>query len=106
MQVIVTVQAKLAMRESGQVLFERPSMEARERYEISIDQAAYFDESNAALDRVSEPTLNFPANFLKNMATSLMHAGTTINGTPSTRMTRSWQMMPPTVVCFHAQNPM
>ena len=38
----------------------------------------------AALDRVSEPTLNFPAAFLKNMATSLMHAGTTINGVPST----------------------
>ena len=39
-------------------------------------------EDIAALDRISEPALNFPAGFLK-MATSFMHAGATVNGTPS-----------------------
>jgi outer membrane lipopolysaccharide assembly protein LptE/RlpB len=52
-QVSVVVQAKLAMRDSGQVLFERAALEARERYEVSIDAQAYFDESNSALDRIS-----------------------------------------------------
>jgi aryl-alcohol dehydrogenase-like predicted oxidoreductase len=37
----------------------------------------------AALERVSEPTLNFPAGVLKTMATSVMHAGATVNGAPS-----------------------
>jgi aryl-alcohol dehydrogenase-like predicted oxidoreductase len=36
----------------------------------------------ASLDRVSEPTLNFPAAFLK-MAASFMHGGATVNGEPS-----------------------
>jgi diketogulonate reductase-like aldo/keto reductase len=36
----------------------------------------------AALDRVSEPTLNFPAGFLA-FAPSFMHAGATVNGEPS-----------------------
>jgi outer membrane lipopolysaccharide assembly protein LptE/RlpB len=52
-QVIVTVQARLTGRATGQVLFDRPSLESRERYEVSIDQVAYFDESTAAIDRVS-----------------------------------------------------
>ena len=40
----------------------------------------------AALDRLSEPALNFPDRFLKNMASSLMHAGATVNGEPSQLM--------------------
>jgi aryl-alcohol dehydrogenase-like predicted oxidoreductase len=36
----------------------------------------------AALDRVSTPTLDFPARFLEN-AGSIMQAGTTVNGQPS-----------------------
>ena len=40
-------------RATGKVLFNRPAMEVRERYEISIDPRAYFDESDAALDRVA-----------------------------------------------------
>lgn len=35
-----------------------------------------------ALNRVSEPTLNFPATFLRS-ASSIMHAGATVNGEPS-----------------------
>lgn len=39
-------------------------------------------EQIAALERVSEPTLNFPAPFLK-MVASIMHGGATVNGVPS-----------------------
>ncbi len=35
-----------------------------------------------ALDRLSEPVLNFPARFLKNAA-NLMHNGATVNGEPT-----------------------
>ena len=35
-----------------------------------------------ALDKLSEPTLNFPAMFLR-FATTIMHAGATVNGEPS-----------------------
>jgi aryl-alcohol dehydrogenase-like predicted oxidoreductase len=39
-------------------------------------------EHIAALDRASEPSLNFPTPFLR-MATSIMHAGATVNGESS-----------------------
>jgi outer membrane lipopolysaccharide assembly protein LptE/RlpB len=52
-QVIVNVQAKLTRRDTGAVLSDQPSIEARERYEVSIDQVAYFDESASAIDRLS-----------------------------------------------------
>jgi len=51
-QVTVVLQAMLTARD-GRVLFNRPSMEIRERYEIAIDPKAYFDESEAAADRMS-----------------------------------------------------
>jgi diketogulonate reductase-like aldo/keto reductase len=35
-----------------------------------------------ALNKVSEPALNFPAGFLQ-FAPSFMHAGSTVNGEPS-----------------------
>jgi hypothetical protein len=38
----------------GTVLFTRPNFEVRERYEISVNAAAYFEESDAALNRVSQ----------------------------------------------------
>ena len=41
-------------RISQKVLFTRPNMEVRERYEISVDAAAYVDESDAALNRLSK----------------------------------------------------
>jgi outer membrane lipopolysaccharide assembly protein LptE/RlpB len=52
-QVIVNIQARLTDRATGKVLYDKPTMEMHERYEISVDQVAYFDESAAALDRVS-----------------------------------------------------
>ncbi len=40
-------------RATNKTIFKRTNMEVRERYEISIDPRAYFDESDAALDRVA-----------------------------------------------------
>jgi hypothetical protein len=53
MQVTVVLQLRLAERESGKVLFDRQSLVARERYELSVDQVAYFEESEVALERLS-----------------------------------------------------
>jgi aryl-alcohol dehydrogenase-like predicted oxidoreductase len=39
----------------------------------------------ASLDALTQPTLNFPADLLKNMSLSLAHAGATVNGEPSVR---------------------
>jgi hypothetical protein len=51
-QVIVQVQARLTAKD-GKVLFDRPNIEFRERYEISTDPKQYLDESQAALQRLS-----------------------------------------------------
>jgi outer membrane lipopolysaccharide assembly protein LptE/RlpB len=51
-QVVVQVQVKLVDK-NGKVLFQRPNVEFRERYEISVDPKQYFDESGAALQRLS-----------------------------------------------------
>jgi hypothetical protein len=47
------IKVTLTERATGKILFNRPSMEARERYEISINPQDYFDESGAGLDRLS-----------------------------------------------------
>jgi len=51
-QILVILRLSLVERATGKVLWERPSMEIRERYEVSIEQQAYFDESQLALDRL------------------------------------------------------
>jgi hypothetical protein len=51
-QVIVNLQIML-MDKAGKVLFNRPNMELRERYEISVDAGTYFDESGPAMDRLA-----------------------------------------------------
>ena len=52
-QLIVNLQVKLTERATGKVLYERPQFEARQRYEISVDPVAYFEESATALDRLA-----------------------------------------------------
>jgi hypothetical protein len=49
----VYLKVTLTERATGKVLFTRPSMEVRERYEVSVDPRTYFDESDSALDRAS-----------------------------------------------------
>jgi hypothetical protein len=50
-QIHVILSLTLRDRAAGTVLFTNPNLEVRERYEISVDQRAYFEESDAALER-------------------------------------------------------
>ena len=52
-QAMVTLHLTLTDRTTKKVLYSRLGAEFRERYEISIDPAAYFDESGTAMQRVS-----------------------------------------------------
>ncbi len=52
-QMSVLLQLNLYERATGKLLFTNPNLEIRERYEISIDPVAYFEESDAAVDRLS-----------------------------------------------------
>jgi hypothetical protein len=52
-QINVYLSLTLRERASGRVLFDRKNLEARERYEISVDQRAYVEESEAAIERLS-----------------------------------------------------
>jgi len=61
-EVHVNVSIRLVDR-SGKILFDRPGMEIRERYEISVDPKVYFDESDVAMRRLA-----------KDMATSMVSA--------------------------------
>jgi hypothetical protein len=53
-QAIVNLQVKLVNRADGKVIYEKQGAEYRERYEISVDPAAYFDESGTAMERLSK----------------------------------------------------
>ena len=52
-QIQANMQLRLTERATGKVLFNRPQFDFRERYEVSVDQAQYFEESEQALDRLS-----------------------------------------------------
>lgn len=52
-QVSVVLNISLVERATGKVLFSRPYLEFRNRYEISNDEINYFDESQTAMDRVA-----------------------------------------------------
>jgi hypothetical protein len=52
-QINAQVQITLRDRSTGATLFTRPSMEVRDRYEISVDPGTYFDETGVALERLS-----------------------------------------------------
>lgn len=52
-QLVVYLQVRL-IDKNGKVLFNRPNLEFRERYEISVDPKQYFDESQPAMQRLSK----------------------------------------------------
>ncbi|MEP7364409.1 MAG: LptE family protein [Acidobacteriota bacterium] len=54
-QMIAVLQVRLTQR-GGKLLFDRPAFEARQRYEISADQLAYFEESGAGIERLAQET--------------------------------------------------
>lgn len=51
-QIIVQIQVRLVGKD-GKVLFTRPNLEFRDRYEISTDPGQYLDESQGTLQRLS-----------------------------------------------------
>ena len=51
-QFSVTMQVSFVAR-GGKVLYSRPSFQSKEQYEISADPKQFFEESDAALDRLS-----------------------------------------------------
>jgi outer membrane lipopolysaccharide assembly protein LptE/RlpB len=51
-QITVQIQYRLLDR-TGKVLISKPNMEFRERYEIAVNPGQYFDESEAAMSRLS-----------------------------------------------------
>jgi len=53
-QVIAQMQVTLAERRTGRVLYQNQNYEARERYEVAIDPRVYFEESEIAMDRMSQ----------------------------------------------------
>jgi RNase P/RNase MRP subunit p29 len=52
----VYLRITLEERATGKVLFVRPNMEVRERYQVSVTPSAFFEESDAAIARASEQT--------------------------------------------------
>jgi hypothetical protein len=52
-QIIVLIQVRMIGKD-GKVLFNRPNLEFRDRYEISVDPKQYLDESQATLGRLSK----------------------------------------------------
>lgn len=53
-QLYVYLTLTLRERATGKVLYVRDNYEVRQRYEVSVDQRAYFDESEVALRRMSQ----------------------------------------------------
>ena len=52
-QVVAILQVTLTDRHTGKTIFSRPAYEYRERYEVTLDPQAYFDESGTAIERLS-----------------------------------------------------
>jgi hypothetical protein len=52
-QVVVTLRLTLTDRATKKVLFSQLGAQYRQQYEISVDPAAYFDETGTAMQRVS-----------------------------------------------------
>jgi outer membrane lipopolysaccharide assembly protein LptE/RlpB len=51
-QILVQVQVRLVAKD-GKVLFTRPNLDFRDRYEISVNPGQYLDETQGALQRLS-----------------------------------------------------
>lgn len=52
-QVVLYMTATLTDRKTGKALFTRPQFDWKQQYEISSNPRAFFDESDAAMDRLS-----------------------------------------------------
>jgi Lipopolysaccharide-assembly len=52
----ISLRLNLTERATGKSLFSRPNYQVRDRYQISVDPAAFFEESDTALARASSET--------------------------------------------------
>lgn len=52
-QMHVIMQITLRENATGKAIYQQPGLEFRQRYEISTDASAYFDESTLAFERLS-----------------------------------------------------
>jgi hypothetical protein len=52
----IYLRLSLEERSTGKVLFTRPFMEVRERYQVSLDPGTFFEESDDAIKRAGEQT--------------------------------------------------
>jgi len=50
----VNLRVTLVERATGKILYTRPNLDVSERYQISIEPATFFEESDAALARASQ----------------------------------------------------
>jgi hypothetical protein len=50
----VYLKIELTERATGKVLYSRPAMDARDRFEVSENEQQYFDESGPAVDRIAK----------------------------------------------------
>ena len=53
MEVIVVLDIRLIEKGTGKILYQNSGMTVQNRYEITSDQAGYFEESDTALQRLS-----------------------------------------------------
>jgi outer membrane lipopolysaccharide assembly protein LptE/RlpB len=51
-QIVVQMQVRLVAKD-GKVLFDRPHLEFRDRYEVSVNPGQFLDESQSTLQRIS-----------------------------------------------------
>ncbi len=63
-QIQANLQVTLTERATGKILFTRPNYDFRERYEVSVDQAQYFEESEQGLDRLSRDVARTLVSFI------------------------------------------
>lgn len=52
-QTVTQLQLSLTDRRTGKIIYQNQNYEARERYEVTTDPRAYFEESEAGLERMS-----------------------------------------------------
>lgn len=52
-EIITQMQVSLVERRTGKILYQNQNYVARERYEVSTDPRAYFEESEIGLERMS-----------------------------------------------------
>jgi Lipopolysaccharide-assembly len=67
-QVVVTLRLILTERATGKPILNRPTIEFRERYEVSENPQQYFDESSTAMIRLSRDVARSVVSAIQNLS--------------------------------------